>query len=92
TYEKALIAKDNSVPFYVAAPTSTIDFSLPEGQSIPIEERSESEVLYIGGNSIAPKGSKARNPAFDVTSKDLITGIITEKGIHKPYELRNLQG
>ncbi len=92
TYEKALIAKDNSVPFYVAAPTSTIDFSLPEGQSIPIEERSESEVLYIGGRSIAPKGSKARNPAFDVTSKDLITGIITEKGIHKPYELRNLQG
>jgi translation initiation factor eIF-2B subunit alpha/methylthioribose-1-phosphate isomerase len=92
TYEKALIARDNNVPFYVAAPTSTIDFSLPEGQSIPIEERSESEVLYIGGTSIAPKGSKARNPAFDVTSKDLITGIITEEGIRKPYELRNLRG
>lgn len=92
TYEKALIAKDNSVPFYVAAPTSTIDFSLQDGQSIPIEERSESEVLHVGGRRIAPEGAKARNPAFDVTSSDLITGIITERGIHKPYELRDLRG
>ncbi|MCK4367539.1 MAG: S-methyl-5-thioribose-1-phosphate isomerase [Thermoplasmata archaeon] len=92
TYEKALIARDNSVPFYVAAPTSTIDFSLQDGRSIPIEERSESEVLHISGRRIAPKGAKARNPAFDVTSADLITGIITERGIHKPYELRDLRG
>jgi translation initiation factor eIF-2B subunit alpha/methylthioribose-1-phosphate isomerase len=90
TYEKALIARDNSVPFYVAAPTSTIDFSLKDGKSIPIEERGEEEVLYIQGKRIAPEGAKARNPAFDLTSADLITGIITERGIHKPYELRNL--
>ncbi|MFQ5910500.1 MAG: S-methyl-5-thioribose-1-phosphate isomerase, partial [Thermoplasmata archaeon] len=92
TYEKALIAKDNGVRFYVAAPTSTIDFSLPDGRSIPIEERSENEVLEIAGTRIAPKGAKARNPAFDVTPADLIEGIITERGIHKTYELRALSG
>jgi translation initiation factor eIF-2B subunit alpha/methylthioribose-1-phosphate isomerase len=90
TYERALVAKDNSIPFYVAAPTSSIDFSLRDGKSIPIEERGQEEILYIQGKRIAPEGARARNPAFDVTSADLIAGIITERGIHKPYELRTL--
>lgn len=90
TYEKALIAKDNAVRFYVAAPTTTIDFSLADGQSIPIEERGEEEVLEVGGTRIAPEGTKARNPAFDITRADLITSIITERGIHKTYEIKGL--
>lgn len=90
TYEKALVAKANSIPFYVAAPTSTIDFSLRDGKGIPIEERGEEEVLYVQGNRIAPEGASARNPAFDVTTADLVTSIITERGVHKPYEIRNL--
>lgn len=92
TYEKALVAKDNEVRFYVAAPTSTIDFSLQDGKSITIEERSESEVLAIEGTRIAPGNARARNPAFDVTPADLIAGIITERGIHKPHEIRSLEG
>ncbi|MBN2439989.1 MAG: S-methyl-5-thioribose-1-phosphate isomerase [Spirochaetales bacterium] len=97
TYEKAVLAKENNIPFYVAAPTSTIDWNCPTGESIPIEERGEEEVLGIFGRDennevrrvfITPRGTKARNPAFDVTPAGYITGIITEKGIIKPGELR----
>ncbi len=88
TYSKAVVAKENGVPFYVAAPTSTIDLSLPTGAKIPIEERSPQEVLQFAGSPVAPKESPARNPAFDVTPAKYIRGIITEKGILKPTELR----
>ena len=100
TYTKAVLAKENGIPFYVAAPTSTIDFKLESGKQIPIEERHEDEVLKMFGlnNSggvekirIAPEGSRAKNPAFDVTSAKYITGIITEKGIFKPSELMQLK-
>jgi S-methyl-5-thioribose-1-phosphate isomerase len=93
TYEKALCAKANAVPFYVAAPLSTFDRNCPDGQAIPIEERSPDEVLYAYGRNdkgeftrvrIAPEGVSACNPAFDVTPAELITGIITEKGIIQP--------
>ena len=90
TYMKAVVAKENRVPFYVAAPTSTIDFSIPSGSKIPIEERSPQEVLQFAGTAVAPKESPARNPAFDVTPAKYITGIITERGIFKPSELRRL--
>ena len=89
TYTLAVLAAENGIPFYVAAPTSTIDLSLKSGDEIPIEERSPEEVTSIGGISLAPKGVKAANPAFDVTPHKYITAIITEKGIIKePYEYR----
>jgi len=88
TYGKAVIAKENHVPFYVAAPTSTIDLGLASGDKIPIEERSPQEVLHLDGHPIAPKESPARNPAFDVTPAKYITGIITESGILRPSQLR----
>lgn len=96
TYEKAVLAKENGIPFYVAAPSSTIDMNCLTGDDIPIEERSEDEVLYMFGyNSnnvmdkirIAPEKSKAFNPAFDVTPAKYITGIITEDGIIEPTRL-----
>ncbi len=95
TYTLAVLAKEHRVPFYVAAPTSTIDLSLPSGEGIPIEERRPEEVTRIQGIQIAPEGVKVRNPAFDVTPHAFITAIITEKGIaRKPYEaeLRRLMG
>jgi len=93
TYTLAVLAKENDVPFYVAAPTSTIDLSLSSGDQIPIEERNPEEVTTIGGVSVAPKGVVAANPAFDVTPHKYITAIITEKGVfRKPYlgSLKNL--
>jgi len=99
TYEKAACARDNGVPFYVAAPTSTIDFECPDGGAIPIEERGEAEVLEATGPDdagvmrtirIASPGAAARNPAFDVTPAALIAGIITEKGIVAPSRLAAL--
>ena len=84
------MAKENGVPFYVAAPTSTIDASLASGAKIPIVERSPQEVLHLDGHPIAPKESPARNPAFDVTPAKYITGIITERGILKPSQLRTI--
>ena len=95
TLEKAVVAKEFGVPFYVAAPTSTFDLNCDSGKDIPIEERKEEEVLYQTGCSasgklekilICPPGSKAINPAFDVTPAKYITRIITEKGIIKPDE------
>ena len=81
TYTLAVLAAENGVPFYVAAPTSTIDLSLSSGVEIPIEERNPEEVTSIGGVSLAPKGVRAANPAFDVTPHHYISAIITEKGI-----------
>ncbi len=86
TYTLAVLAKENGVPFYVAAPTSTIDPSVPSGDEIPIEERSPEEVTCFQGVCIAPEGFPAANPAFDVTPHRYITAIITEKGIiREPY-------
>ena len=84
TYNLALAAQDNRVPFYVACPTSTIDMGTPTGDGIEIEERAEEEVLVVNGASIAPNGARAFNPAFDVTPNRLIAGLITEKGIIRP--------
>lgn len=84
TYEKAVLAKENGVPFYVAAPVSTFDPSTKNGDDIVIEERSEDEVLLVDSVRIAPKGSHALNPAFDVTPAKYVKGFITEKGILKP--------
>ncbi len=91
TYEKALLAKEHGVPFYVAAPISTFDFSKKSGASIPIEERSEEEVTSIGKERLAPEGSRARNPAFDVTPARLVKGYITEVGILKASELARIK-
>lgn len=84
TYEKAVLAKENNIPFYIAAPISTIDINCPSGEHIPIEERDETEVLELRGIRLAPEKSHAKNPAFDVTPAKYIKGIITEKGIIKP--------
>jgi methylthioribose-1-phosphate isomerase len=84
TYTLAVLCKENGLPFYVAAPTSTIDLSLPGGQQIPIEERAASEVTHLGGRRIAPQGVNAAHPAFDVTPNRYITAIITEQGVHYP--------
>ena len=86
TYTLAVLAKENGIPFYVAAPTTTIDLSLASGAEIPIEQRSVREVTHIQGVSIAPEGTQAANPAFDITPHRYITAIITENGIiKKPY-------
>lgn len=86
TYSVAVLAKENSVPFYVAAPTSTIDLSVKSGTEVPIEERSPDEVTTFGGRRIAPHGVGVANPAFDVTPHRYVTAIITEQGIaREPY-------
>jgi methylthioribose-1-phosphate isomerase len=87
TYSVAVLAAHHGIPFYVAAPLSTIDMSLPSGSGIPIEERDPTEVTHLCGISIAPEGVKVRNIAFDVTPHELIRGIVTEWGIaSEPYE------
>ncbi|MCI5212201.1 MAG: S-methyl-5-thioribose-1-phosphate isomerase, partial [Candidatus Electrothrix sp. ATG2] len=92
TYLKALAAADNNIPFYVALPSSTIDWTLEDGAEIPIEERCQEEVLLVSGLSqndevqqvrIAPQETEAANPAFDVTPARLVTGLITERGVCK---------
>jgi methylthioribose-1-phosphate isomerase len=86
TYAHAVVAKRHGIPFYVAAPLSTIDFDCPDGASIPIEERTSREVTHLFERQIAPTGVKAEHPAFDVTPGELVTGIITERGIaRRPY-------
>ena len=84
TYQVAVLAKENNIPFYVAAPLSTIDLGIESGSLIPIEERSEEEVVSLFGKRIAPQGVKVLNYAFDVTPAEYISGIITEKGILYP--------
>lgn len=87
TYGLAILAKWHKIPFYVAAPTSTLDISLASGEDIPIEERASEEVTHFKGRRITPKRINAFNPAFDVTPHSLIHGIITEKGIiRRPFE------
>jgi len=81
TYTLAVLAKENNIPFYVAAPTTTIDPTLASGEEIPIEQRGAEEVTHIQGVRIAPEGVEAANPAFDVTPHRYITAIITERGI-----------
>ncbi len=84
TYQVAVLAKENNIPFYVAAPLSTIDINLKSGDGIPIEERDINEVLTVFGKRIAPENAKALNYAFDVTPNRLVSAIITEKGILYP--------
>jgi methylthioribose-1-phosphate isomerase len=87
TLSVAIAARHFNVPFYVACPSSTLDFQTPTGRGIVIEERRDSEVTHLGGKAIAPAGIKVRNPAFDVTPHDLVTGYITERGIVRtPFE------
>jgi methylthioribose-1-phosphate isomerase len=86
TYSVAVLAHENGIPFYVAAPLSTIDMSLASGEQIPIEERSSDEVTHLAGVAVAPANVQARHPAFDVTPQRYITAIITEKGVARaPY-------
>ena len=84
TYTVAVLAREHQIPFYVAAPLSTIDLSTPDGSQIPIEERNPREVTHLGGQQLTPVGALIRNPAFDVTPHHLIAGIITERGILRP--------
>jgi methylthioribose-1-phosphate isomerase len=91
TYSVALAAKAHGIPFYVAAPVSTFDLSLPNGSHIPIEERAAEEITHPGGKLVAPVGVKVYNPAFDVTPAELIAGIITDKGIISPVNARNVR-
>ena len=91
TYGLAVIAKAHNVPFYVAAPLSTIDFNLKNGSQIPIEERHPSEIYQVGETNLCPVGVEFYNPAFDVTPASLITSIITEKGVFPANQLYQLQ-
>jgi methylthioribose-1-phosphate isomerase len=84
TYALAVLARHHAVPFYVAAPSSTIDPALPSGTQIPIEERDADEVRRVGGHATAPEASPVFNPAFDVTPAALISAIITERGVFRP--------
>jgi methylthioribose-1-phosphate isomerase len=91
TYTVAVLCKEHGIPFYVAAPTSSIDFSMPSGDMIPIEERSSEEVTNVSGKCrVAPEGVEVRNMAFDVTPAKYVTAIITEKGVFKPEKLKEL--
>lgn len=91
TFEKAVLAKEFNVPFYVAAPISTFDFNTKTGEDIVIEDRSEEEVTMVKGVRIAPIGCKALNPSFDMTPAKYVTGFITEKGILKPSEISKVK-
>jgi|HubBroStandDraft_4_1064222.scaffolds.fasta_scaffold66828_2 methylthioribose-1-phosphate isomerase len=95
TYSVAVLAREHSIPFYVAAPMSTIDFACPDGSRIPIEQRNPHEVTHIAGRQMTPDGVSIENPAFDVTPAKYIRAIITERGIARsPYDesLRRLAG
>ena len=91
TYSVAVLAKENNIPFYVAAPISTLDLTLSDGSRIPIEERPASEVTHIRGQAIAPEGVSVRNPSFDVTPARYISAIITENGVVKGDYLSGLR-
>jgi methylthioribose-1-phosphate isomerase len=91
TYGVAILAKAHGVPFYVAAPSSTFDLSLPNGEAIPIEQRSAQEVTHGFGRQTAPDGIRVYNPAFDVTPAHLIAGLITEKGLIQPVTEANIR-
>ncbi|MEP6608571.1 MAG: S-methyl-5-thioribose-1-phosphate isomerase [Burkholderiaceae bacterium] len=91
TYQKALAAFDNNVPFYVAVPSPSIDWSISDGASIPIEQRADDEVRKIGGVQVIDAATAVANPAFDITPSRLITGLITERGVIGPTELGSLR-
>src|SRR5215467_2891950 len=91
TYGVAVLAREHEIPFYVAAPLSTIDLKTPDGAHIPIEERSAKEVTHVGGAQLAPEGALVWNPAFDVTPHKFIAGIITERGIFRPPYVESLR-
>jgi methylthioribose-1-phosphate isomerase len=91
TYALAVVSKMHQVPFFVAAPLSTVDFDLTDGEDIPIEERDSAEIYQVGKTRICPEGVDFYNPAFDVTPAELITGIITELGTVKPEDLLSLK-
>jgi methylthioribose-1-phosphate isomerase len=84
TYTVAVLARRHNIPFVVAAPVSTIDFAIPSGEQIPIEERDPAEVAGYGSERWAPEGINIYNPAFDVTPAELVTAIVTEKGVLSP--------
>src|SRR5213076_1186264 len=87
TYTVAVLAKQHEIPFYVAAPFSTLDLETPDGSKIPIEQRNPAEVTHFAGKAVTPVGVQIENPAFDVTPAKLVTAIVTERGIAKaPYE------
>jgi methylthioribose-1-phosphate isomerase len=91
TYTVAVLAREHKVPFFVAAPLSTIDLATPDGDHIPIEERDQREVSHLGSSRLAPEGALFRNPAFDVTPHRYISGIITERGIFRPPYIETLK-
>ena len=87
TYSVAILAKEHGIPFYVAAPISTVDLSTPDGSKIPIEQRASTEVTHLAGKQIAPADVRVENPAFDVTPSKYVTAIITERGVARaPYQ------
>jgi len=91
TYAIAVLAKHHGIPFYVAAPSSTFDFALPSGDQIPIEQRDASEITHGYGRATAPENVQTYNPAFDVTPAELITALITEKGVIEPVTADNVR-
>jgi methylthioribose-1-phosphate isomerase len=91
TYGVAVLAREHQIPFYVAAPLSTVDMNTPDGASIPIEERSSKEVTHVGGVQMAPAGALVWNPAFDITPHNLIAGFITERGVLRPPYTESLR-
>jgi methylthioribose-1-phosphate isomerase len=91
TYSLGVLAREHDIPFYVAAPWSTIDLATPDGAAIPIEERPSREVTHVGSNRLAPEGAAIRNPAFDVTPHRYITAFVTERGVIKPPFIETLR-
>ena len=92
TYSVAVLAKENGVPFFVAAPISTLDLTLASGDEIPIERRPDAEVTHMFGNAIAPAGTPVENPAFDVTPNRYVTAIVTERGVARAPYTESLRG
>ncbi|HUS19007.1 MAG TPA: S-methyl-5-thioribose-1-phosphate isomerase [Terriglobales bacterium] len=91
TYSVAILAKEHGIPFYVAAPWSTVDMKTPDGEHIPIEQRNAREVTHMAGKQVTPDGVSVENPAFDVTPHKYVTAIVTERGIAKPDYSQSLQ-
>ena len=92
TFDKAVLAMELGIPFYVAAPISTFDFKTETGEGIVIEDRGEEEVTEVNGSRIAPEGCRALNPSFDMTPSRYVTGFITEVGVLRPDEITRVMG
>jgi methylthioribose-1-phosphate isomerase len=91
TYPVAVLAKENKIPFYVAAPLSTIDLTIKNGDMIPVEERQGFEIFRVGSREIGPEGVQAMNPAFDITPSRYVTAIVTERGVVTPPYKKGLK-